>query len=60
MEEKLPTNGEHAAFIKAKTDELIAYVRDNRSGSYDAQRFTALAINNYEQAAEWAIKALSS
>jgi hypothetical protein len=60
MNETLPPNGEHAAFIKAKTDELIAYVKNNRSGSYDAQRFTALAINDYERAAEWAVKALSS
>ena len=51
-----PTNNEHVAFIKEKTDELINYI--NGTGG-DARR-TALAITQYEQAAMWAVKALFS
>lgn len=48
-----PTNNEHVAFIKEKTDELIDYI----SGTGGDARRIALAVTQYEQAAMWAVKA---
>lgn len=48
-----PTNNEHVAFIKEKTDELIAYI----NGTGGDPRRTALAKTAYEEAAMWAVKA---
>jgi hypothetical protein len=48
-----PTSNEHVTFIKAKTDELIAYL----DGTGGDPRRTALAKTAYEEAAMWAVKA---
>ncbi len=42
-----------AAEIKAKTEDIVAYLRDNVTEN----RERSLAITNYEQAAMWAVKA---
>jgi hypothetical protein len=39
--------------IKAKTEDLLAYLRENVPNN----RERAIAITNYEQAAMWAVKA---
>lgn len=48
-----PTGSEVVAGVKARTEELMAYVREN----VPANRERSIAITNYEQAAMWAVKA---
>jgi hypothetical protein len=48
-----PSGSEVVATIKAKTEDLLAYLRDN----VPANRERSIAITNYEQAAMWAVKA---
>jgi hypothetical protein len=48
-----PSGSEVVAAIKAKTEDLLAYLRDNVPNN----RERAIAITNYEQAAMWAVKA---
>lgn len=48
-----PSGSEVVATIKAKTDELLAYLREH----VPAGREQSIAITNYEQAAMWAVKA---
>lgn len=48
-----PSGSEVVATIKAKTDELLAYLREH----VPASREQSIAITNYEQAAMWAVKA---
>ena len=47
-----PSNNEHVAKIKAMTEELLAYVKENCPDG----RCRSLAATNYEQAAMWAVK----
>lgn len=49
-----PTNSPIVDEIKARTDDLIAYIED----SIPSGRRCALAVTNYEQGAMWAVKAL--
>jgi hypothetical protein len=56
-----PTNDERVAAIKSKTDELIAYVKEEAEKMQpEGKRRAALAVTNYEQAAMWAVKSLFS
>jgi hypothetical protein len=48
-----PSGSEQVAAIKAKTEELMAYLRQNVPDN----RCRSIAITNYEQAAMWAVKA---
>lgn len=48
-----PSGSETVATIKAKTEDLMAYLRENVPNN----RERAIAITNYEQAAMWAVKA---
>jgi hypothetical protein len=48
-----PSGSEVVAAIKAKTEDLLAYLRDNVPNN----RERAIAITHYEQAAMWAVKA---
>jgi len=48
-----PSNDERVATIKAKTEELMAYLR----ASVPDNRCRSIAMTNYEQAAMWAVKA---
>ena len=48
-----PSNDERVAAIKGKTEELLAYLRDNVPDN----RCRAIAMTNFEQAAMWAVKA---
>ena len=48
-----PSGSEQVASIKAKTEDIMAYLRDNVPNN----RERSLAITNYEQAAMWAVKA---
>lgn len=48
-----PSGSEVVAEIKRKTEDLLAYLRDNVPGN----RERSLAVTNYEQAAMWAVKA---
>ena len=47
-----PSGSDVVAEIKAKTDELMQYLRDNCPDN----RCRSIAITNYEQAAMWAVK----
>ncbi len=57
-----PTEDERLTYIKSRTDELIAYVKDAaiHANTEDGHRRAALAATNYEQAAMWAVKSLFS
>lgn len=48
-----PSGSEVVAEIKAKTEDLMAYLRDN----VPENRHRSIALTNYEQAAMWAVKA---
>ena len=48
-----PSNDERVAKIKAMTEELFTYLRENVPDN----RCRSIAITNYEQAAMWAVKA---
>lgn len=48
-----PSGSDVVATIKAKTEDLMAYLRQ----SVPENRERSLAITNYEQAAMWAVKA---
>jgi hypothetical protein len=48
-----PSGSEQVAQIKAKTEELMKYLRENVPDN----RCRSIAITNYEQAAMWAVKA---
>ena len=48
-----PSGSEVVATIKAKTEDLLSYLRDN----VPSNRERAIAVTNYEQAAMWAVKA---
>ena len=48
-----PSGSEVVAAIKAKTEDLLAYLRDH----VPANRERSIAVTNYEQAAMWAVKA---
>lgn len=48
-----PSGSDVVATIKAKTEDLLAYLRDN----VPANRERSIAVTNYEQAAMWAVKA---
>ena len=48
-----PSGSEVVATIKAKTEDLLNYVR----GSVPNNRERSIAITNLEQAAMWAVKA---
>lgn len=48
-----PSGSEVVAEIKRRTEELMAYLRDNVPNN----RERSIAITNYEQAAMWAVKA---
>lgn len=48
-----PSGSEVVAAIKAKTEDLLNYLRDNVPDG----RARSIAITNYEQAAMWAVKA---
>ena len=57
-----PTGDDRVAFIKVKTDEIISYLYGLDVHSMDgaAGRRIELAVENYEQAAMWAVKAMFS
>jgi hypothetical protein len=48
-----PSGSDVVATIKAKTEDLMQYLRDNVPDN----RCRSIAITNYEQAAMWAVKA---
>lgn len=48
-----PSGSDVVAGVKARTEELLSYVREN----VPANRERSIAITNYEQAAMWAVKA---
>lgn len=48
-----PSGSDVVSVIKAKTDELMCYIR----GAVPENRERSIAITNYEQAAMWAVKA---
>lgn len=48
-----PSGSDVVATIKAKTEDLLAYLRDN----VPSNRERSIAVTNYEQAAMWAVKA---
>jgi hypothetical protein len=48
-----PSGDDRVSQIKAKTEELMKYLRDNVPDN----RCRSIAITNYEQAAMWAVKA---
>ena len=48
-----PSGSEVVAGIKARTEDLLAYLRDNVPNN----RERSIAITNFEQAAMWAVKA---
>lgn len=48
-----PSGSDVVAGIKERTEELMAFVRDN----VPSNRERSIAITNYEQAAMWAVKA---
>ena len=48
-----PSGSEVVAQIKAKTEDLMAYLREN----VPENRHRSIALSNYEQAAMWAVKA---
>ncbi len=48
-----PSGSDVVASIKAKTEDLLSYLRAN----VPENRERAIAITNFEQAAMWAVKA---
>jgi hypothetical protein len=48
-----PSGSDAVTGIKTKTDDLIAYIRENVPQNREA----SIAVTNYEQAAMWAVKA---
>lgn len=48
-----PSGSEVVAEIKRRTEDLMAYMRENVPDN----RCRSIAITNYEQAAMWAVKA---
>lgn len=48
-----PSGSKVVAEIKAKTEDLLKYMRENVPDN----RCRSIAITNYEQAAMWAVKA---
>lgn len=48
-----PSGSEVVAEIKARTDALLDYIRENVPNN----RERSIGITNYEQAAMWAVKA---
>lgn len=48
-----PSGSDVVATIKAKTEDLLSYLRD----AVPANRERSIAVTNYEQAAMWAVKA---
>ena len=48
-----PSGSDVVATIKAKTEDLLAYLRYN----VPSNRERSIAVTNYEQAAMWAVKA---
>ena len=48
-----PSGNEKVAEIKRRTEELMAFLRENVPDN----RCRSIAITNYEQAAMWAVKA---
>jgi len=48
-----PSGSDVVAEIKAKTEDLMAYLREN----VPENRHRSIALTNYEQAAMWAVKA---
>jgi hypothetical protein len=48
-----PSGSEVVAEIKAKTEDIMAYLREN----VPENRHRSIALTNYEQAAMWAVKA---
>ena len=48
-----PSGSDVVATLKAKTEDLLAYLRD----AVPANRERSIAVTNYEQAAMWAVKA---
>lgn len=48
-----PSGSEVVAEIKARTEDLLAFIQEHVPGN----RERAIAITNYEQAAMWAVKA---
>ncbi len=48
-----PSGSEVVAELKARTEELMTYIRDH----VPSNRERSIAITNYEQAAMWAVKA---
>ena len=56
-----PTGDARADGIKARTDELVAYVkRETEASGPEAKRAAALAATSYEQAWMWAERALNA
>lgn len=48
-----PSGSDVVAEIKARTEDLMQYLRDN----VPENRCRSIALTNYEQAAMWAVKA---
>lgn len=48
-----PSGSDVVAGIKARTEDLMQYLRDNVPDN----RCRSIALTNYEQAAMWAVKA---
>lgn len=48
-----PSGSDVVAEIKAKTEDLMEYIREN----VPENRQRSIALTNYEQAAMWAVKA---
>lgn len=48
-----PSGSEVVAEIKAKTEDLMAFLREH----VPENRHRSIALTNYEQAAMWAVKA---
>ena len=48
-----PSGSDVVAEIKRRTEDLMAYLRDN----VPENRHRSIALTNYEQAAMWAVKA---
>ena len=56
-----PTGDARADGVRARTDELVAYVkRETEASGPEAKRAAALAATSYEQAWMWAERALNA
>lgn len=53
-----PSQNPDVDFIKAKTDEICAYLNGIELATAAQARRRAVALTNYEQAAMWAVKSL--